>query len=170
MGHTKVAVSLPNELFEQLVEAAREEATTRSALVAHALQNYFERKSAAEIVARLNQVYSGPWTEEEDREEQSLARMLRRPWLVIQSNLINASAINTVLACPLTSNLRHGHAIGNVTLEPGEAGLAIPSVVQVLGLTALNRSELSDYIGQVSARRVTQVVRGIVSVIQPREP
>jgi mRNA interferase MazF len=94
----------------------------------------------------------------------------RRPWLVIQSNLINASAINTVLACPLTSNLRHGHAIGNVTLEPGEAGLAIPSVVQVLGLTALNRSELSDYIGQVSARRVTQVVRGIVSVIQPREP
>jgi metal-responsive CopG/Arc/MetJ family transcriptional regulator len=77
MGHTKVAVSLPNELFEQLVEAAREEATTRSALVAHALQNYFERKSAAEIVARLNQVYSGPWTEEEDREEQSLARMRR---------------------------------------------------------------------------------------------
>ena len=43
MAHVKTAISLPNELFERLEMAAAAECLSRSALVALALERYFER-------------------------------------------------------------------------------------------------------------------------------
>lgn len=77
MAHTKMAISIPQDMFEQIRQCADAEGTTRSAIVVEALRSHFDRKSAAEIIARLNEVYSGPWTEDELREEESLARARR---------------------------------------------------------------------------------------------
>ena len=47
----------------------------------------------------------------------------RHPHIVVQNNLFNASKINTVVVCALTSNLKRAKAPGNVLLEKGEANL-----------------------------------------------
>lgn len=94
----------------------------------------------------------------------------RRPWVVVQNNLANATALNTVLACPITSNLRHARAPGNVTLRRREAGLPTDSVVQVAGLTAVDRSRLDELSGALSARRLGEVLAGVVALLEPRDP
>jgi mRNA interferase MazF len=53
------------------------------------------------------------------------------PHVVVQNNVFNASRINTVIVCALTSNLRRAQAPGNVLLEKGEANLPKESVVLV---------------------------------------
>jgi metal-responsive CopG/Arc/MetJ family transcriptional regulator len=74
MGHTKLAISLPDELFEQLVKCAQEQGVTRSAFLAAALRTHFERESAADFIARMNAAYGDPSSEEEVREEAALLR------------------------------------------------------------------------------------------------
>ncbi len=59
MGHTKTAVSLPDELFRRLEERAAEEGAPRSAIVALALEQYLNGLSAAEFVRRMNEAWSG---------------------------------------------------------------------------------------------------------------
>lgn len=94
----------------------------------------------------------------------------RRPWLIVQNNVVNASRINSVLACPLTSSLGHARAVGNVSLAKREAGLSVASVVQVLGISALDRRELGEYIGKISGARMAEVIEGLFSVLEPRDP
>ncbi len=43
----------------------------------------------------------------------------RHPHVVVQNDIFNASRINTVVVCALTSNLRLGQAPGNVLLKKG---------------------------------------------------
>lgn len=94
----------------------------------------------------------------------------RRPWLVVQNNLTNASAVRTVLACPLTSNLRRAAAPGNVVLDVRETGLRVPSVVLVSGVSARDRSAFEVPTGRVSEVRLAKVVAGILGLLEPREP
>ena len=47
----------------------------------------------------------------------------RHPHVVIQNDVFNASRINTVVVCALTTNLRRAQAPGNVILNKGEANL-----------------------------------------------
>jgi metal-responsive CopG/Arc/MetJ family transcriptional regulator len=74
MGHTKLAISLPDDLYSQLNESAKADGTTRSSIVAEALERHFERQTAAAIRAAWNAVYSEPLNDDEAREEESLAR------------------------------------------------------------------------------------------------
>ena len=73
-GHTKLAISLPDALFEQLVRSAEEQGTTRSAILAAALRTHFERETAANFVAQMNSVDAVSSSEEELREEAALIR------------------------------------------------------------------------------------------------
>lgn len=93
----------------------------------------------------------------------------RRPHVVVQNNLFNASRIRTILVCPLTTNLRLASARGNVLLADGEAGLPYPSVVNVSQVFTVNKSELGDYIGTLSPRRLREILNGIQLVLEPRE-
>ena len=93
----------------------------------------------------------------------------RHPHVVIQNNLFNRSRIRTLVVCPLTSNLKWASAPGNVLLEPREANLPKPSVVNVSQVFAVDRSQVGDYIGALSPRRIRQILDGINLVIEPRE-
>ena len=91
------------------------------------------------------------------------------PHVVIQNNVFNLSRINTVIVCALTSNLQRAEAPGNVLLDEGEANLPKQSVVVVSQIFTVDKSDLGEYIGKLSKRRVRQILDGIKMVTEPRE-
>ncbi|OGF55100.1 MAG: PemK family transcriptional regulator [Candidatus Fraserbacteria bacterium RBG_16_55_9] len=93
----------------------------------------------------------------------------RHPHVVVQNNLFNRSQIQTVLVCPLTSNLKRAHAPGNVLLSKREANLPKQSVVNVSQVFTVDKSQLGEYLGTLSSRRVLQILEGIKLAIEPRE-
>jgi mRNA interferase MazF len=93
----------------------------------------------------------------------------RHPHVVIQNDLFNQSKINTVVVCPLTSNLKRGKAPGNVLLKKGEGNLKKDSVVNISQIVTINKSDLVEKIGSLSPTRIRQLIEGIILLIEPRE-
>ena len=93
----------------------------------------------------------------------------RHPDLVGQNNLFNASLINTVVVCSLTSNLRRAASPGNVQLRKGEANLSKKSVVNVSQMVTVNKCQLTERIGQVSKQRFLEILEGIRLLPEPRD-
>ncbi len=93
----------------------------------------------------------------------------KHPHVVIQNNVFNASRINTTVVCALTSNLKRATAPGNVLLDVGEGNLPKQSVVVVSQIVTVDKSELGEYIGSISQKRVRQILDGIELVLQPRD-
>ncbi|MDI6775866.1 MAG: type II toxin-antitoxin system PemK/MazF family toxin [Syntrophales bacterium] len=93
----------------------------------------------------------------------------RHPHIVIQNNLFNASRINTIVVCSLTSNLNRAKAPGNVLLNKGEANLPRKSVVNISQIFTVNKSDLVEKIGQVSTKRIMEILDGIKLLTEPRE-
>ncbi len=91
----------------------------------------------------------------------------RHPHVVVQSDVYNRSRLRTVIVCALTSNLRRADLPGNVLLAEGEANLPRPSVVNVTQVFTVDRSDLGEPIGQLSRRRVMEIVEGIRLVLAP---
>lgn len=93
----------------------------------------------------------------------------RHPHIVIQNNVFNISKIKTVVVCVLTSNLKRAKAPGNVLLEKGEANLRKRSVVNISQFYTVNKNDLVEKIGQVSEKRLLQILDGIKLLTEPRE-
>ncbi len=93
----------------------------------------------------------------------------RHPHVVIQNNLFNRSRISTVVVCALTSNLKRAGAPGNVLLARGEANLPKRSVVNVSQIFTVDKSDLVERIGTLSAQRVREILDGIRLLLEPRE-
>ena len=93
----------------------------------------------------------------------------RHPHVIVQNNVFNQSRIGTVVVCPLTSNLKRASMPGNVLLDDEEANLPKPSVVNVTQVFTVDKGQLGDYIGSLSASKVRQILDGIKLVIEPRE-
>ena len=93
----------------------------------------------------------------------------RHPHIVIQNNLFNDSRINTIVVCSLTSNLNRAKAPGNVMLNKGEANLSKQSVVNISQIFTVNKDDLIEKIGQVSEKRMLEILDGIKLLTEPRE-
>jgi len=93
----------------------------------------------------------------------------RHPHVVIQNNLFNRSRINTVVVCALTSNLNRAKAPGNVLVRKGEGNLKKDSVVNISQVITVNKSDLVEKIGSLSAGRIKEILEGIRLLIEPRE-
>ena len=93
----------------------------------------------------------------------------RHPHVVVQNDVFNASRIGTVVVCAMTSNLRRAKAPGNVLLEEGEGGLPKRSVVNVSQIYTVDKSQLDERIGTLSAARLREILDGIQLVLEPRE-
>jgi mRNA interferase MazF len=91
------------------------------------------------------------------------------PHVVIQNNVFNQSRINTVIVCALTTNIKRASAPGNVLLEVGEANLPKQSVVVVSQIFTVDKSQLGEYIGSLTKRRINQILTGIELLTEPRE-
>ena len=93
----------------------------------------------------------------------------RHPHVVIQNNIFNASKISTVVVCALTSNVKRAQAPGNVLLKKGEATLPKKSVINISQVYTVNKSDLVEKIGKVSAKRFNEILEGIKLLTEPRE-
>ncbi len=94
----------------------------------------------------------------------------RHPHVIVQNNLFNRSTIKTVLVCPLTTNLKRANAPGNVRLDKKESNLPKQGVVNVSQVFTIDKSQLDDFIGTLSPKRMTEILNGINLVLDPREP
>lgn len=86
---------------------------------------------------------------------------LAHPHVVVQDDVFNHARVHSVIVCALTTNLHRAAEPGNVRLDPGEGGLARPSVVVVSQVSAVDKSRLGARIGALSSERVDQIVAGL---------
>ncbi len=93
----------------------------------------------------------------------------RHPHVVIQNNLFNASKINTVVVCAITSNIKRASAPGNVLLAKGEAGLPKESVVNISQIYTVKKSDLVEKIGKLSEKKFNEILEGLKLLTEPRD-
>lgn len=89
----------------------------------------------------------------------------RRPVVVVQGDSFNQSAIRTVVAVLLTSNLRWTAAPGNVRLTKRATGLTRDSVANVSQVVTLDRSTLTERVGKLPSMKLELVLAGIDTVL-----
>lgn len=92
----------------------------------------------------------------------------RRPFVVIQNDAFNRSKINTVVLCALSSNIKLSQAPGNVLLKKGEASLPKASVVNISQVMTVDKEDLGTKIGQLSKKRMEEIIDGFQFLLKPR--
>lgn len=85
----------------------------------------------------------------------------RRPVLVVQSNAFNDSRIRSVVVALITSNLVWEGGPGNVRLAQGEGGVPKVSVVNVSQLHTIERANLVERLGILTASLQERVDAGL---------
>lgn len=93
----------------------------------------------------------------------------KHPHVIIQNNLFNRSQIRTVVVCPLTSNIKRADAPGNILLEKSESNLSKQSVVNVSQIFTVDKTQLDEYVGTLSPKRIREILEGINLMLQPRD-
>lgn len=89
----------------------------------------------------------------------------RRPVVVAQCDALNRSRIGTVVCVPLTSNLKWADAPGNVLLTAKATGLSQDSVANVSLIVAIDRRQLTEWVGKLRQRQLELVLAGIDIVL-----
>ncbi len=85
----------------------------------------------------------------------------RRPVVIVQSDALNRSRINTVICVPLTSNLIWAEAPGNVQLSAKITGLGKDSVANVLQIVTIDKSVLLERVGKIPENKLNLILTGI---------
>jgi mRNA interferase MazF len=78
---------------------------------------------------------------------------------------MNRSGLRTAVCVPLTSNLKWGHAPGNVEFSPRITGLPKKSVANVSQVVALDRDLLVDCVGKLPHTKLQLILSGIDTVL-----
>jgi len=89
----------------------------------------------------------------------------RRPLLIIQSDDFNRSRINTVIAVVITSNVLLADAPGNVLLSKKDSNLPKKSVANVSQLITVDRSFLTEKVGNLNSHKLREVEAGVRLVL-----
>ncbi len=89
----------------------------------------------------------------------------RRPVLIVQSDVFNASKIGTVVVAAITSNLELARAPGNVRLDQKESRLPKESVVNTSQLATLDRRILTERVSSLPHETMTRVDAGVRLVL-----
>jgi mRNA interferase MazF len=85
----------------------------------------------------------------------------RHPAVVLQRDEVNASRINTVVVCVLTSNRALATAPGNTLLPKRVTGLPRDSVANASQIATVNKDDLDTLIATLPARLLQRVSEGI---------
>ena len=98
-------------------------------------------------------------------EPRGSAPAFRRPVVVVQEDLLTESQLATVMVAPITSNLRRGAAIGNITLKAKEGGLLRESVVLACQIMTLDKTLFDAQAGALSRRQLADLDDGLKLVL-----
>jgi mRNA interferase MazF len=174
---TRVALSIPKTLFDQAEALAGRLKVSRSRLFGIALEQFIADYAGQARPVDINLAEAAPadldaaaarrailqgniyWVPLEDAGEAEPG--YTHPHVVIQDNVLNRSRIHTVVVCALTTNMKRAKAPGNVWLEAGEANLPRQSVVVVSQVSTVDKTQLGEYIGSLSQRRIDEIVAGM---------
>jgi mRNA interferase MazF len=91
--------------------------------------------------------------------------MGRRPGLVIQSDILNDSKLNTVIMLAITSTIKFGELPGNVVIRKGEANLPKRCVINTTQIKSVDKKSIKEKIGTLSKRRMDEVYDGLKLVL-----
>jgi len=91
------------------------------------------------------------------------------PHVIIQNDVFNASKINTVVVCALTSNLKWAKSPGNVLLKKGEGNVPKDSVVNISQIATVDKSFLEEKIGALPPSKIKQIIDGVKLLIKTIE-
>jgi mRNA interferase MazF len=86
-----------------------------------------------------------------------------RPCLVVQSDRL--AKLDSVILCPLTSDLETDGPTRFAVAAGGESGLMLDSLVMVDKVTAVSRSRCRDHIGRLDAAMMEQIDARLALVI-----
>jgi mRNA interferase MazF len=100
-------------------------------------------------------------------EARSSGPGYRRPCVVVQNDIFNASRLQTVVVCVLSSNLRLAKAPGNVLLQPDEINLPKPRVANITQLITVDKDSLEEKVATLPKSRIYQILRGIFLLLEP---
>ncbi len=89
----------------------------------------------------------------------------RRPGLVIQSDILNDSKLNTVVMLSITSTMKFGELPGNVVLNRGEAKMPKQCVINVTQIKSVDKTSLKENIGSLSKKKMLEVNAGLNLVL-----
>ena len=171
----KIAVSIPDEVFEGAERLARRTRKSRSQLVSDALREYVARHSPEELTEAMDRVCAEVGAAKDGFAQTAAQRILslpmvisqgdiwgadfpdptgsgpgfRRPVVVVQADALNRSLIATVVCVPLTSNLRWSSAPGNLTLTSRLTGLPKESAANVSQILTLDKDLLTEHTGKL---------------------
>ena len=87
--------------------------------------------------------------------------VFRHPALVLQRDEVNASRINTVVVCVLTSTKVLATAPGNTLLPKRVTGLPRDSVANASQIATVNKDDLAALVTTLPARLMERVSAGI---------
>lgn len=90
----------------------------------------------------------------------------RHPCVIVQSDLFNRTRIATTVVCVITSNMELAAAPGNVPLTKGEARLTKPSVVNVSQVITVNKVDLEQRVGHLTASVLADVLAGLRMIFE----
>jgi len=93
----------------------------------------------------------------------------RRPILIVQDDEFNASAIQTVVIVPFSTNLSLADAPGNVHLSKDETGLSKDSVLVNSQINSIDRIRLVERISKVEKRLFGEIEEGLLIVLGMRK-
>ena len=80
---------------------------------------------------------------------------------MLQRDEVNASLINTVVVCVLTSNTRMARAPGNTLLPRRRTGLRHDSAVNASQIATINKSDLDELVGTLPRDLLERVAVGV---------
>lgn len=89
----------------------------------------------------------------------------RRPVLVVQSQVYNASRIATVVVAAITSNTTRAALPSSVFIPSVASGLRNDSVVNLTALTTLDKSDLAEPVGRIDLATMEDVDRALRRVL-----
>jgi mRNA interferase MazF len=89
----------------------------------------------------------------------------RRPVVVVQADFLNRSALDWILAVPLTTNLVWGEAPGNLRLTRRHTRLPRSSVANVSQVAPLHRSGFTERVCVLPLPLVARIDAGLRLVL-----
>ena len=89
-----------------------------------------------------------------------------RPVLIIQTDAVNQSKINTTIVIPFTTNLLLESAPGNVFVDKEESKLSKDSVLVVSQISVIDKSRLIKYENKISQDILAQLEDGIKLILE----
>jgi mRNA interferase MazF len=140
----KTAISVPDETFARVDEAAARLGVSRSEFYARAAERWL-----VELRADLGL-------------PRGSAPALRRPVLVVSDDRFNASTLRTVTVVVMTANRRLAAVPGNVAVPADVSGLAEDSVADITQVATVDRGTLEgDAVGELPTWLMAKVDDGM---------